>query len=358
MKILLSAYFDHNLGDDLFIDYFAQRYRDHEIFLLCDDAMQINPQIENRGRLQKIGLRRAVKSLYRFDALVIIGGSIFQEIPAFFKYDYRRNVLVTLARLLGAKVFIVGCNIGPVRSSRGRRIFKYCFWLANGVSVRDSASLALLQQWRCRKNYLLAPDLVFSYPYAPQETVSRSPHRLGISVINLNRSATETDAYIDKLARLAAAYLQKDERHEVRLFGFDGGMENDGLAIDRIAKSLPTYGERITRCEYGPRYAINEFIDAFASCAYMICSRFHSVVLALKYGMAFFPIAYSDKTLNMLRDIGYDGPAAHYARINELDTDLVLQDIASGARRFMLDENIVARSRAHFTALDRYLKTG
>jgi colanic acid/amylovoran biosynthesis protein len=358
MRILLSAYFDHNLGDDLFVDYFVQRYREHDVELLCDDEMQLNPQIELRGRLRKIGLRRAVKSLHRFDALVIIGGSIFQEIPNFYKYDYRRNALVTLVRLLGNKVFILGSNIGPVHTSHGKRIFKYCFWMANAISVRDTASFKLLQDWGCRQNYVLAPDMVFSYPHSASRTAAPGRNRLGISVINLHRTAAQTDAYIDKLTQLAVAYLQGDACREVWLFGFDGGMENDGVAIERIVINLAMYGDRVTRHEYSRSYVINDFIDVFASCSYMVCSRFHSVVLALKYGIPFFPIAYSDKTLNLLQDIGYDGKVARYASMHELDIDYVMRDITDCGRRFALEANLTAASRDHFAALDRYIAAG
>jgi colanic acid/amylovoran biosynthesis protein len=354
LKILLSAYLDHNLGDDLFVDYFSQVYAQHEIHLLCDDTMRLNVQLESRPALHKIGLKQAAKSVLSFDALVIIGGSIFQENPAFYKYDYRRNALVTLFRAAGRKVCIVGCNIGPVRTAHGRRIFKYCFTLANSVSVRDSASLALLQQWRIRRNYGLAPDLVFSYPYQPRSVV-RSGHRLGISVINRGAKAEGGAAYVAKLVRLADRYLQGAPDREVALFGFDGGMENDGAVIDTIAAALAPHGARVIRQQYGVTPAIRDYLDVFSDCDYMVCSRFHSLVLALKHGIPFFPISYSEKMTNLLRDIGYDRALAHYASMDAFDVDEVMNDITSTAPRFRLDPAVIEASRGHFERVDRFL---
>jgi colanic acid/amylovoran biosynthesis protein len=358
VRILLSAYLDHNLGDDLFVDYFVQQYPQHEIHLLCDDAsMRLNSQLESHRSLRKTELRPAVKAVLEFDALVIIGGSIFQENPAFYKYDYRRNLLVTIFRLAGRKVFIIGSNIGPVRTRRGRRIFKYCFTLANAVSVRDSASIDLLREWKCRPNYLLAPDLVFSYPYAPPPD-ARTAGRLGISVINRGARAIGAQRYVETLAAVSEAYLRAHPEHQVWLFGFDGGQEDDGATVGHIAELLASYRSRVFSCVYATEPPIRQFLDAFSSCDYLICSRFHSVVLAMKLGIPFLPIDYSGKTLNMLRDLGYRGTVGSYASMENLNVDSLLQDILHKRSHFQLDERQVTASRQHFAATDRALSAG
>src|ERR1022692_1244392 len=280
MKILLSAYLDHNLGDDLFVDYFAEHYRDHEIHLICDDSFILNPQLGKRTNVTKVGTKQAFFAMVTMDALVLIGGSIFQDVPAFYKYDYLRNALVTLARLLGRHVYIIGCNIGPIRSKRGKRISQYCLSMANAISVRDSVSTALLESWKCRTPYLEAADLVFSYPFRPTHHRTATCKRLGLSIINLRRSDRETNSYIEKLTDLAIKHLESHCDHEVLLFGFNGGNENDGVAIAKIMAAISRHGARATPYQYDPGTAINDYLTLLSNCDYVVCSRFHSLVLA------------------------------------------------------------------------------
>jgi colanic acid/amylovoran biosynthesis protein len=304
-----------------------------------------------------VGLRQAVRELHAIDALVIMGGSIFQDNPLYYKYDLRRNVLVTLARLLGKAVFIIGCNIGPIYSRRGARYSRYCFALANAISVRDSASFTQLQSWNCRTPFQMGADLIFSYPLRPMAPPAAPARRLGISVVNVNRPESETAAYVNKLTELAKAHLLQDTSHEVTLFAFNGGAsgQNDSVPIARIAGNLTSFADRVGVQEYRPNVAISEFLDSFAACDYIVGSRFHSLILALKFGIPFFPIAYSDKSLNLLHDIGYSGDIGYYASMQELNLESVLTDIAQPQQRSFLSRHYIGTSRKHFAALDDFI---
>lgn len=357
MRILLSAYLDSNVGDDLFVDQLADRYRDHEVHLICENPASLNVALRRHSNIHAVALKQAVLKLYSFDVLVIVGGSIFQDIPAYYKYDFRRNALVTLARILGKAVFIIGCNIGPIHSKVGERFTRYCFALANAVSVRDSASFALLKFWRCRTPYTLGSDLVFSYPFEPPRKTSLQPQRLGISVVNVNRPEAETAWYVDKLAELARAHLHKGVEREVTFFGFNGGGngQNDSVPIAAIVQQLEPYSRQVKVQQYGPNVALSEFVESFASCDYMVCSRFHSVVLALGCGIPFYPIVYSDKTLNLLHDIGYAGEAGHYFTMKDVDVQVVLTELTRPERPPSLSGDYIESSHNHFVALDDFI---
>lgn len=357
MRVLLSAYLDSNIGDDLFVDQLADRYRDHQLHLICENPPSLNVELLRHPNIRTVGLRQALLELYSFDVLVIVGGSIFQDIPAYYKYDLRRNSLVTLARLLGKAVFIIGCNIGPIHSKVGERFTRYCFALANAVSVRDSASFALLEFWRSRTPYTMGSDLVFSYPFKVSRKTSLQPQRLGISVVNVNRPEAETALYVDKLAELARAHLNKSVDQEVTFFGFNGGGngQNDSVPIAAIVQQLEAYSGQIKVRQYGPNFAISEFVQSFASCDYVVCSRFHSVVLALSFGMPFFPIVYSDKTLNLLHDIGYTGEVGHYFSMQEVHAGGVLAGLTRPERSLTLSRHYIESSHGHFVALDRFI---
>jgi colanic acid/amylovoran biosynthesis protein len=357
MRILLSAYLDSNIGDDLFVDQLADRYRDHQFDLICENPASLSIDLLRHQNIRTVGLKQALLELYSFDVLVIVGGSIFQDIPAYYKYDFRRNALVTLARILGKAVFIIGCNIGPIHSKVGERFTRYCFALANAVSVRDSASFALLEFWRCRTPYTMGSDLIFSYPFKLSRKISPQPRRLGISVVNVNRPKAETALYVQKLAELARVHLHKGVGQEVTFFGFNGGGngQNDSLPIAAIVRQLEAYHRQIKVQQYGPSVAISEFVESFVSCDYVVCSRFHSVVLALSFGIPFFPIVYSGKTLNLLHDIGYTGEVGHYLTMKDVDARAVLTELNRPERSLSVSRHYIESSHSHFAALDHFI---
>ncbi len=353
-NFLLSAYVDHNVGDDLFILYFCKRYSECLVWLLCDSDFNLNSELESLPNLRRINLKSAVKRMHVMDAFVMLGGSIFQDNPLFYRYDYQRNILVTWAKLFRAKVFIMGCNIGPIRSARGKRIFKYCMALADGISVRDAFSLKLLRDWGLEKKSICAPDLIFSYSLP--DVAARYPYRLGVSVIKRGGDA-EVDAYVRGLTAIIGSFLSKQKVREVRLYAFDGGQENDSSVAEFVmAKLSPDERIRVSICRYTTIMPLSQFVSDFGSCGYIIGTRFHSIVLALRYGIKCMPIIYSEKTSNQLEDLSFRGIQSFYSSIHDFDPELIEADISQATDCFQLAHAIGESALLHFSYLDRFVE--
>jgi colanic acid/amylovoran biosynthesis protein len=47
--------------------------------------------------------------------------------------------------------------------------------------------------------------------------------------------------------------------------------------------------------------------EAIAQSEFVVATRFHATILALAAGRPVLPVVYSDKTLHVLEDLGFDG---------------------------------------------------
>ena len=85
----------------------------------------------------------------------------------------------------------------------------------------------------------------------------------------------------------------------------------------------------------------------------MIATRFHATILAIASGRPVFPIVYSDKTINVLKDIGFYG---NYADLRNMDQISYAYSKSNFKYSQIIDtEELKKMSEGHFAMLDRCL---
>ena len=62
---------------------------------------------------------------------------------------------------------------------------------------------------------------------------------------------------------------------------------------------------------------IDEFIETYSKMEYMICTRFHSMVLSCIARQKIYIISYSDKIDNVINDLKLDLPILNLKNIND-----------------------------------------
>ncbi len=102
------------------------------------------------------------------DALVFPGGSVFQDVTSVKSVIYYAR-LVTMAKKAGKKVFLVGQGVGPLKTFFGRKYAVGAFNDADGIAVRDMASLETLKELGVKKTIRATADCSFLMPSAPEE---------------------------------------------------------------------------------------------------------------------------------------------------------------------------------------------
>ena len=329
MKFYVDIYLDHNLGDDLFLDTLLQRYPEHDFYVgIPSHVERLNIHFNRYSNLKKIS-PIGIKNIFNvidFDAYILIGGSVYMDLNKSFRRLWLSRLFKSIICALSQKPFyVIGANLGPFNTKLGKLLLFIHFNVIKHISVRDKHSYDLLKRWKKFNTYSIAPDVVFSHTTKTTST-STSTSTLGISVINTSRHIYAQEAYIKKIAALINLYLSKSSSNSILLMGFDGGLENDNAIIQRVLEDQNM--DRIKVLNYSPDLDMMSFLNEFKKCDSIVCSRFHAMILAIKYNKKIFPICYSEKMSNVLLDMKHENLGINYENIDDLDVERVVDELS------------------------------
>jgi len=313
LNILVSAYLDKNIGDDLMIKVLAKKLSGHKVHLICTDRSLFVP-FEGLNNIEMVtppnSLIKRLEFYKQYDLFIKIGGSIFifnSKVNTIKRILNLRELL--LLRLLGKNIAIIGCNFGVFKVKIGKLITRIELGLASLVTVRDKASSSFLKSKKLR----YYPDIVFSYDLHNMKN-ERLEKRIGISVYRSVSNTSLNYDYYKKMSDIADEYIKKTNGR-VSLFAFDSENENDTSAAFNILRQS-RYKENIDIFVYTGDE--REIIESIIKCEALVATRFHSAIIAIKYNIPIVPIIYSKKMNNLLDDINYQGDRFYLNKINEL----------------------------------------
>ena len=351
MKIMLYAYLDNNIGDDLMIRLLIQRFPEHEFYLYTDKSLvkYALGDLENLIFRPRDAWKQDMDFL---DAHVSIGGSIFQALTKRQKV-WRLKRLSKLSRLKrsGLTIATLGSNFGPLSGWLGLKLIEWEVRKNDLVTVRDKEAFQMLEDFKKVRNYHLADDIVYELDNKGLEAFAKT-YGLGISAYRSMQPGEKNLEHYRALARIADGYVKKTGK-KVALLAFDCERENDlsaahhihHLAEEKAAMDIVPYlGD--------PR----PFLTKFRACEKMIAIRFHSAILADLYQIPFLPVIYSNKMQNFLDDRAFEGRAL---KLNELDDKLETESMADlivdGDQLFSSFMGGRGNASLHFNELEKLL---
>ena len=95
-----------------------------------------------------------------------------------------------------------------------------------------------------------------------------------------------------------------------------------------------------------------EALDVMGDCQIVVGSRFHANILGLVLNKTIIPIAYSDKTLNVLRDMNFKGKIYDIRNLDNFENNSLKEEDLT----YKLDVNFQKKdAQRHFEKLDKVL---
>ncbi|PLR85411.1 polysaccharide pyruvyl transferase family protein [Bacillus sp. V33-4] len=322
-KILLFGYWENNLGDDLFLKIFSDRYPDKQLFILTKKKYKSVYSSSNikavaydsffyRVANKIIKLFNLPDMFYTFfakkvDSAVCLGGSLFMEKGQWVQQIDNLNYVVKHCE----KTFVIGSNFGPYYSKRFFDLYHEMFSKMKGICFREKTSYNLFSNLT---NVRFAPDVVLNLKY---QKATQLRKKLGnyyiISVINLeirDELRPLKKSYERKIAEIASNII--DHGSKVILMSFCNE-EGDLLTANTIRSLLKNKVENIDVYSHKDT---GESLDIIANSKGIVATRLHAMILAWVFNKPVFPIAYSEKMTNIIKDYSFDN---EYTKINVID---------------------------------------
>lgn len=377
--IYLKAFLDENLGDDLFVQIVAHRYPNSEFLLFASDEYPVNfgnnvhftfSKDSYKGLEQKIKLydnRR--KSRLQKKCFPIFFRPDHKEERAIVKHADANIYVIGSGFMEGGKIgiwskleewlyykrkpYILGCNFGPFFSNQYKNYYERLFAKANDVCFRESYSCDIFPEL---KNARWESDIVFSYNGYVDEKFGRNNGKyVVISVVNLDKDGAKNqnkEGYYRFILEIAKYFCER--KIKVVFVGFCKN-QGDDVAIENIVKNIrPEFHKQIEIINY-PQNNMFYILGVFKDAEAVFASRYHAGIIGMLYGRKTYFLSYSDKMVNVLKDID---EKIRYININEeinVDVNEFILQYGYEILPARLDE-IKKSAERQFLKLDSLLK--
>lgn len=339
-KVLIHAYVEQNLGDDMFIEYLCTRYLSVSFYIICQNCYKTAfNTIDNLTVLNP----NENYSFLDFYIQIVIGGSLFMQSKnknVLKKYFYDKKRI-----LPNIPVHIIGTNFGPYKSHLFFSLYKHWFKKLAEITFRDEYSYNLFRL----NNMKWAPDILFNYSLPAISTKKI----ISISCIKKNKRSGLKEynecLYFHKLVQIIEYYSKAGFKILLACFS---KVQEDDIAAKKIYSFLTPQAQATTDFLI---YTgdISNFLKKFLSSSYIIGTRFHSIILGWSAGIPTFPICYNEKLHNAINSYGFKGNIADINSMYDLDYSFIDWNRTMNVKLELC--HIKKRSENHFFELDKLL---
>lgn len=352
-KVYIKAYFNDNLGDDLFIKMLTEKYNNVKYTTVLNRS--IKNTFENKIKMYKpsrnnLFLNKLIKVvtlktsslenhiMNKNDIIVLIGGSMFIEKQYFSKKYYLGN---------NKPYFILGSNFGPYKTTEYYNKFHRIFSKANDVCFREKHSYNLFEDL---KNTRYTCDMVFGLDTSSVKITNNKKVIISVIDCEIKQNMKNKDKYEKMIVSLIKKFYELD--YSIVLMSFCKN-EGDEVAIKRILSKIKSKKMKNKIEQYNYEGNAKEALDILGDSQIIVGSRFHANIIGLILKKTILPIAYSDKTINTLKDINYKGKIIDIRKLEDFNVD----DITEKDLNYKINiDKYRKEAKKHFEKLDKVLK--
>lgn len=316
MKVYLIAYIKSNFGDDLFVKKIVEQYPDIEFYMNSENE-DFAKAFKNYKNMNIILEKRDFEkiNINAYDAFIYVGGSIFVESVAGGQKRLEMfNDFILDCKRKNKPFFYVSSNFGPYQTQEyydsARELFSNC----TDICFRDTYSSNLFKDLDTVR---YAPDLVFSLKTNKEETLNDTVGVSVVDVLGVKGLEHKENEYYDFLENNIKRYI--DEGKEVYLFSFCKYFGEERVIDTVVNRFSEEYIDKIKVVKYNGD--IDEFLKIYSKMEYMICSKFHAMILSSMFNQKKVVISYLSKLNNVNNDLKLTN---NIMDLQDIQSDMIL----------------------------------
>lgn len=256
-------------------------------------------------------LLRIYRILKNVDVLAVAGSQHLNDyVLGPWNFPYTTFKWTVMAKLAGAKVFLLNVGAGPLLTTLGSWFIKQTVSLSDYQSYRDESSVRCVRELGLVPSEPSLPDMVFSLRISGQSALGMSSGSrtvVGINPIPFNSAdywvggnQENYQQYIRTMAALVQWILERGQ--SVVLFPTQ--LTLDPKVITDIRALLPAsvaMSERLTEASIK---SIEDLAATIAAVDFVVASRFHGLIFSMLCGKPVLGIAYAEKTRDLMNYMG------------------------------------------------------
>ena len=158
------------------------------------------------------------------------------------------------------------------------------------------------------------------------------------------------EPYNDFIKRIIIKFAKRG--YNIYLFSFSE-FEKDGEAIQKIISMVPEEYKDKIKVEIF-RKDIEKYLETYSKMEYMVCGRFHSMILSILFEQKIYNITYSQKQENVINEAKL---FKRYQPINQMSFDTILRTYYFKKASKIKLKRITKESEGQFRNLDNWLET-
>jgi len=294
MRAVLCGYYGMgNGGDEALLATLLQMLPAHvKPIVLSGNPAETEKQYQVETVPRK-SLSAVLQTFRRSDAFIWGGGSLMQDATSALNPLYYGGLML-LAQRMGLCTIAWAQGVGPLRRSVSRWLARRTFQGCTAVSVRDSASAALLASWQVPLT--LAPDPVWALESESVPGLWDLPAPRVAVALRSHPSLTPDRL---KLMSRALANFQKATQTCILLVPFQPAQD---LAIaEAIQPQLPGVSRILTLSD--PQ----QLKGLFQGVEMTIAMRLHALIMAAAAECRCYAISYDPKVSQLMQDFEMPG---------------------------------------------------
>lgn len=281
--ILICGYYGFgNLGDELLLASILELLLENGIKLHNVAVLSSNKSVVTNTlgfkTYNRANIFEVIRAMRKSKTLLLGGGGLFQDTTSLRSCFYYWFI-VRLALLFGARPWMVGQSIGPLKSSFSKWMTKNALSACLYRGVRDARSLNILKEWG-----LIG---INTSDYVTSLSVRKSANKGTKMLLNVRQGYKELS---DKVIAIAARFAKEKDIDIIAVAFSDGDLKLIQNYVDKGSLS-PSQVVLLRK--------LSDFEDLVSDSEFAIGMRYHFLLLSRLAGLSVSGASYDPKVTSL-----------------------------------------------------------